>query len=180
MRSTCLPLVAIHISVAHAAAMAALRPTAGLGIALPNSERVRAAKLMVADSAMVASKLLVEFAKEERNVIEIDKLIASLESEPVEVKASKLKRALMADWKLAFAPNAAALELFTSGSASGPFVVLEDCYFRLLDGNNLQSIEVVRRLGPFGNSAISLHGKWSLSDGSISWQPRYMSAAVAA
>ena len=138
------------------------------------AHRLSVPRMMVpSEPVSAASKLLAEFAKPERSLDVVEGLIASLEADPPVTKASKQRRELTADWKFAFASDGAAVEPFTTGSADGPFNVLEDCYFRLRGEDNVQSIEVVRRIGPFGNTAFSLHGKWRVDSSSITWRPKY-------
>lgn len=125
-----------------------------------------------------ASALLVEVGKEDRSMASIDKLVGTLETTPR--NNNKIKKAVLGDWKLVYATDADAVKLFTSGGADGPFAVLEDVYLRLQSGSEVQSIEVVRKIGPFGNVAQSLFGKFQLGGGgedeadTLSWRPTYM------
>lgn len=135
--------------------------------------------------------ILAEIEKEQRSLEAISSALAVLEAAPL---PSKLKRAVIGDWKLVFASDAAAVEPFSVGAASGPFVVLEDIFHRMqTTGDTVQSIEgeldlaprprrsvvvdpaltlpfspalrtVVRKIGPFGNSCSSVNGRFSVGD----------------
>ena len=124
-----------------------------------------------------ASALLVEIGKEDRSMASIDRLVGTLETTP---RNKKIKKAVLGDWKLVYATDADAVSLFTAGGADGPFAVLEDVYLRLRSGSEVQAIEVVRKIGPFGNMAQSLYGKFTLGGGgedeadTLSWRPTYM------
>ena len=120
-----------------------------------------------ADTTAAASQLLAEVAKEQRSLPAIASLVATLEAAP---PPPKLKKAVLGDWKLTFASDEAAVGPFTTGAADGKFVVLEEVLARMADGSKptITSVEVIRRIGPFGNSASSLNGFWSLSEGSSS------------
>lgn len=118
------------------------------------------------------SALLEEVSRDERSLQSIASLLSTLETGVPPPK--KLKRAVLGDWKLVFASDEAAVAPFTAGGASGPFAVLEDVYMRL-KSDDVQAIEVIRKVGPFGNTAQSLFGKWSVAgaDG-FSWRTKYM------
>ena len=124
---------------------------------------------LVADAALddgaVASAqaaLLAEVSKPQRSLAAIAAHVATLEAAP---PPSKAKKAVQGDWKLTFASDEVAVEPFTTGAASGPFSVLEEVYHRMLSSDMVQSIEVVRKIGPFGNSARSLCGRFSVEGG---------------
>ena len=117
--------------------------------------------------------LLGEIAKEQRSMDTITTSLATLEASPV---PGKLKRAVVGDWKLVFASDQSAVAPFVTGASDGPFAVLEDIYHRV-ETLNVQSIEITRKIGPFGNMCNSLHGKWSVADGDgdvMSWKTQYM------
>ena len=123
--------------------------------------------------------LLAEVAREERSLPSVAASLTKLEADFEAMPAKKRARALQGDWKLVFASDEAAVAPFTTGSASGPFAVLEDVYLRL-SSSDLQAIEVVRKVGPFGNAAQSLHGRWSVTAGGegegdvLSWRTMFM------
>ena len=95
--------------------------------------------------------ILAEVEKEQRSLEAIASALAILEAAP---PPAKLKRAVTGDWKLVFASDAAAVEPFSVGTASGPFVVLEDIYHRMQTaGETVQSIE--------GEYARSAFGRWA-------------------
>ena len=115
-----------------------------------------------AAAAYARTALLEEVAKAERSLPAIAAHVATLEAAAL---PSKLKRKLQGDWKLKFASDQAVVTPFTSGEGEGPFRVLEEVYHRLQSGDASQSIEVVRKIGPFGNSLQGICGKWSLAGG---------------
>jgi len=121
---------------------------------------VRADAAATAVESKAQAALLEEVAKPQRSLSAITAHVATLEA--VE-QPTKIKKAVLGDWKLTFASEEAAVRPFTTGAANGPFAVLEEAFCRLLVGDVVQIIEVVRRIGPFGNSAVSLNGKWSLA-----------------
>jgi len=104
----------------------------------------------------------------------IAELVATLEKVPASAKKSK--QTVLGDWKMKFAADHAAVDPFTAGAAKGPFAVLEDVYCRMLSGDKFQFTEVVRKIGPFGNVAQSLHGRYSQSKGgdALSLKLQYM------
>ena len=98
--------------------------------------------------------ILAEIAKEERSLEAIASALSVLEAAP----PLKLKRAVAGDWKLVFASDAAAVEPFSVGTASGPFVVLEDIYHRMqTTGNTVQSIEGERAPAAIMSAKFALH-----------------------
>ena len=117
------------------------------------------------------SALLAEVARDERSLQSIASLLDTLETDVPPPK--KLKRAATGDWKLVFASDEAAVTPFTAGGASGPFAVLEDVFMRL-KGDDMQAIEIIRKVGPFGNTAQSLFAKWGVNEESFSWRTTYM------
>lgn len=148
--------------------------------AVPPPGRVSTAAMLAKAKAApnpTVEALVAEFAKEERELGKIESLLQTLENDyPPPEKASKAKRALVADWKLAFAPDESSIAPFATGEASGPFAVLEEIYCRIGEGK-LQICEVVRKIGPFGNTAVSLNSKWSFGlneAGVLSWRPQWM------
>lgn len=116
-----------------------------------------------AAAATASAALQAEIVKPLRSIAAITGLIATLEAA---TPPAKPKKAVLGDWKLTFASDEAAVKPFTTDAANGPFTVLEEVYHRVLTGDAVQSIEVVRKIGPFGNSASALCGKWSVSGGS--------------
>uniref|UniRef100_A0A7S4BSR3 Plastid lipid-associated protein/fibrillin conserved domain-containing protein n=1 Tax=Chrysotila carterae TaxID=13221 RepID=A0A7S4BSR3_CHRCT len=113
-----------------------------------------------------ARRLLRECAKEERSIPLLNELVAALETSS-KVQAEKPKRALLGDWKLAFASDADAAAVFTTGQGGGVFSVVECALLRLQKSNVAKVIEVSRRFGPFGNEKRSLSGKWGVVDGTF-------------
>ena len=110
----------------------------------------------------VGSDLLRECSKEERSLERIGTLVSEL-STTAAVTNSKAKRAIIGDWRLVFAGDAAALAPFTSGEVRPPLGVLEDLFCRFEKGSSMKVIEVERRIGPFGNAKRSLVGKYSVA-----------------
>jgi hypothetical protein len=107
----------------------------------------------------VASELLRECSKDERSLERISALVNKLSSA---AGASKAKQAVLGDWRLVFAGDAAALAPFTSGEVKPPFGIVEDVFCRFDKGSSMKSIEEERRIGPFGNAKRSLVGKYSV------------------
>jgi len=105
--------------------------------------------------------LFAEIGNDSRSLSTISSLLAVLEAPG---PPAKLKRALVGDWKLAYVSDQDALSPFTATGGAGPFNVLEDVYHRLFSDGTVQSIEVVRKVGPFGNVACSLCGRWGTDD----------------
>ena len=152
--------------------VATVRCTHALGVSRPAMPlRVTSAALRTPDAPRLAAavddvlaatartSLLAEVAKPQRSIPEINAAVKILEAAP---RPAKAKKAVQGDWKLIYASDEAAVQPFTTGSAGGPFNVLEDVYHRIL-ADSLQSVEVVRKIGPFGNSAQALCGKWSVA-----------------
>lgn len=126
------------------------------------------------EAARAARKtLLAEIAQDSRSLANIEIAIKTLEGAPA---PTKIKKVLLGDWKLVFASDQDAIKPFAIGAASGPFTVLEDIYHRILVGDSVQTLEVVRKIGPFGNMCQALHGKYSLDEatGTMSWRAQYM------
>lgn len=97
------------------------------------------------DEAMQQARktLLDEIAKEQRTMATVSSAIATLESAP---SPTKLKRAVVGDWKLVYASDESAVAPFAVGASSGPFVVLEDIFHRFQSsGDAVQSIEGAQR-----------------------------------
>ena len=152
----------VFLALSHAAALHITPPLTSPSATITRCHSPLLAASTVADDAAVtsaATALLAEVAKSERSLAAIARHVATLEAAPPPSKAGALKKALQGDWKLTFASDEAAVAPFTSGAASGPFTVLEEVYHRLLTGDMVQSIEIVRRIGPFGNSARALCGR---------------------
>ena len=130
------------------------------------------------DSAAVtkaSSSLLAEISKDSRSLASIENMVTTIESTG---RNTKIRKAVLGEWKIVFATDEEAVKPFAAGGGDGPFAVLEDVFLRLLSGYELQTIEVVRKIGPFGNMAQSLYGKFDLTTGddsdSLSWKPTYM------
>ena len=113
-----------------------------------------------AAAAQARTALLAEVTKEKRSLATIAAQLGVLEAAP---RPSKIKRALQGDWKLTFASDEAAVAPFATGAANGPFAVLEEVYCRLLSGDAINVVEVVRKIGPFGNTAQVLCGRFSVA-----------------
>jgi len=147
-------------------------------LAWPAPPRCPAPLLKAAADAGAA--LLEEIGRDERSLATMASLLAELESAGSPATEKKLKRAVVGDWKLVFVSDESALAPFTATGASGPFVVLEDVYSRWFSDDTVQSIEVVRKVGPFGNVANSLCGRWGARRSSedetsvLTWRPQYM------
>ena len=146
---------------------------------MPESVRMLAkTKPRPADSVGTAEvtatkQLLDEISKPERSLDTISRLVQTLENVPLIEKASKLKRALAADWKLEYASDADAVQPFLTGPES-PFAVVEGIVHRWKSNGEFQTIEVRRKLGPFGNSKQMLCGKFSVNGDSIRWRATYI------
>lgn len=138
-----------------------------------------AADSTVEDGAVSSARaaLLAEVAKDDRDLSVITASVATLEAAP---PPKKVKKMLQGDWKLNFASDANAVVPFTTGAANGPFCVLEEVYHRMLASDSVQTIEVVRRIGPFGNTASSLCGRYSVDEGKSSKKKGDDDGAVAA
>ena len=157
-------LVLLLSPLLHAHAVEILAGRAAWMFARPRC-RIPQLSLAAVDEAAAAyarTALLEEVAKPQRSLPAIAEHVATLEAA---AQPSKLKRKLQGDWKLKFASDEAAVTPFTSGAADGPFAVLEEVYHRLLSGDATQSLEVVRKIGPFGNSLQALCGKWRVASG---------------
>ena len=113
------------------------------------------------DLSKAQDALIAEIGNDSRSLSTISSLLAELEAPG---PPPKVKRALVGDWKLAYVSDQDALSPFTATGGAGPFKVLEDVYHRLFSDGTVQSIEVVRKVGPFGNVASSLCGRWGTKD----------------
>ena len=135
--------------------------------------RSRCFRMVEATSAADEATLLAECRREERSLATIEQLVSSLKSQPLPTKP---KKALLGDWLLEFASDAEAVGRITNGDV-GPFAVIEGVIHRFLKGNEVESIEVLRRFGPFGNMKRSLNGRWGVDkDGegqAIRWRYTY-------
>lgn len=166
-------LAALLLSPALGLSLGAARPRCSVRM---KAKVPKAAAAAVAnDPAVVAAAaaLLEEAAKEERNLGSIERQIATLEASELPPKPRK---ALVADWELAYASDAAAVAPFVSGEGNGPFQFVESVFFRLRPSDRFSSIEVLRRVGPFGNSKTSLCGAWSMPKGAaatLRWKASY-------
>ena len=125
-----------------------------------------------AEAMAAAAALLEEVAKEERSLSTIASLVSTLEAEPMVDKATKLKRALQADWKIEYASDSAAIQPFVTGPEN-PFAVTEGIVHRFKKTGEFETIEVRRKLGPFGNSKATLNGKYSFEKGALRWRASY-------
>jgi len=117
----------------------------------------------VSASALVASaadenRLIAECRKDERSLNAIQDLVGTLSEEP---EPAKPKRELLGDWTLEYASDAQIVAAFTTGEI-GQFSVIEGVVHRLLKDNVVETIEVARQFGPFGNARRALNGKWSV------------------
>jgi len=112
---------------------------------------------MLEAAATDEAALLTECRKEERSLQQIERLVGSLKSQPL---PSKTKKDIAADWMLEYASDAVAVGCITCGDV-GPFAVIEGVMQRFLPGSEVESIEVLRQFGPFGNLKRSLNGRWS-------------------
>jgi len=147
------------------------KATAAMGTAVSSLAVLEADETPAVKQARTA--LLSEIVKEQRSMETIASALATLEGSP---SPAKLKRAMVGDWKLVFASDGNALAPFATGASAGPFTVLEDIYHRI-ESLSVQSLEVTRKIGPFGNSCNSLHGRWSFVTGDenlMSWKVQYM------
>jgi len=126
-----------------------------------------------ASAASVEAALLAEVQKTERSLDIIAQSARTLENVELPRTAGKLKRALAASWLLEYASDEAALAPFLTGR-SGPFTVVEGIVHTFEQEGDFSSIEVTRRIGPFGNSKNSLCGRWSVKNGYIRWKASYM------
>lgn len=132
--------------------------------------RVRVALTSADDEA----KLVAECRKEERSLAVIQGLVEVLAAEP---PAAKPKRELLGDWSLEFVSDADAVVPVTSGEI-GKFATIEGVVHRLQKDNLVETIEVARQFGPFGNARRALNGKWSVektpTETMVRWRYSYM------
>lgn len=105
-----------------------------------------------------ATSLLAECRREERSLPAIESAISTLAALP---PPPKPKRALGGDWNLEFASDESALRYVSECAGQGPFSVTEAVILRVV-GDQMRAIEIVRRLGPFGNVKNTLGGGWSV------------------
>ncbi|KAL1523165.1 hypothetical protein AB1Y20_018120 [Prymnesium parvum] len=103
-------------------------------------------------------QLLTECRQDERSLPTIRRLCDALSSTELPAKP---KRELLGDWRLEFASDAGAVSPLTTGEI-GQFAVIEGVVHRFLKDNLVETIEVARQFGPFGNTRRGLNGKWSL------------------
>lgn len=109
-----------------------------------------------------ADQLLEEVAKPERSLTTIAELVKTLEDAGLPPTAGKQKKALVGDWRVEYASDDAVIAPFLTGPL-GPFTVLEGVIHSVKETGEFNSIEVKRRLGPFGNSKQTLGGRWSIT-----------------
>jgi hypothetical protein len=121
-------------------------------------------------SAKAQTELFDEIAKDQRSLPKISSLVGSLEDGATEALK---KKSLQGQWKVLFASDEAAVQPLLAGASEGPFNVLEEVYLRILS-NNVQTTEVVRKIGPVGNAAVSLHGRFSVEGRALAWKPSFM------
>lgn len=127
---------------------------------------------MLDTSASDEASLLAECRLEVRSLPSIERLINALKSQQLPAKPRKM---IVADWLLEYASDMGAVARFT-GEDLGPFAVTEGLIHRFMPGNAVESIQVVRRFGPFGNFKRSLNGRWSLDESNpqaIRWRYTY-------
>lgn len=153
-----------------ALAVDAFSPTAAAQRARCGHVRASAAIASDADEA----RLLTEVRKDERSLPAIQGLVDALAAEDAPAKP---KRALLGDWELEYASDADAVSLITTGEI-GNFAVVEGVVHRYLKDNAVETIEVARQFGPFGNARRALNGKWSVeksgSDAMVRWRYTYL------
>lgn len=126
-----------------------------------------------AKARVARSTLLAEIGEEERSIPAITGHLATLEAAAPVPGSGKLKRLMVGDWKMLFASSEAAVQPFLSGGSNGQFNVLEDVFVRTTE-SRMQSTEVIRKIGPFGNVAQSLHGRLLLDKASLVWDPQFL------
>lgn len=125
--------------------------------------------MAVTPSATV-SKLLAEFAKGERSLPTIEGALKELESAEL---PKKLKKAVIGDWKLAFASDQDAAAILLTGEAN-VLLAVEAVITSFSEANKMRSIEVTRPFGPFGNRKAALEGRWSLEDNKLGFKYQYV------
>lgn len=147
---------------------------------------VAAVRAPKAPPPVAAKQLLAECGLEERNLETVSRLVGVLEALPLpETRAGRL-RAVVGDWRLAFADSDAAVAPFVTGAApmsAGPLSlsVVEAVYHSWRKARNSPTSdyvtrEVVRNFGVWGgNTLTELHGKWEEEEraGSLTWRPAY-------
>lgn len=116
------------------------------------------------------SKLLAEFAKDERSLPTIEGALKELESTEL---PKKLKKALIGDWKLAFASDEEAAAMLLTGEAN-MLLAVEAVIACFNEGNKMRSIEVTRPFGPFGNRKATLEGRWGLEENKLGFKYQYV------
>jgi len=128
----------------------------------------------VISSAADEAKLLAECRKEERSLSVIEGLVDTLAADP---PVAKPKRELLGDWSLEYASDADPLALITTGEI-GNFATIEGVVHRLCKDNEVETIEVARQFGPFGNARRALNGKWSIekspAETLVRWRYTYL------
>ena len=121
-------------------------------------------------ASVSTERLLEECEKDERELSLITSGVRELEGAET---PKKLKRALLADWRLAFASDQEAADMLLTGQAS-MVLTIEGVVASFQAGDQMRAIEVLRPFGPFGNRRNSLMGRWGLEKTELRWRYTYL------
>jgi len=119
---------------------------------------VQPRRAVISASATNTTRLLEECAKGERSLSLINSAVTALEQDEV---PKKLGKALLGDWRLAFAGDQEAADMLLASKA-GPLLTIEGALLCFNKRDEMRAIEVSRPFGPFSNKRKVLEGRWGL------------------
>ena len=157
---------AVHVCIAGLIAVAS-----SLRVALPLRHCTVLPHRAVISASATNERLLEECAKNERSLSLINSAVSELEQAEL---PKKLKKALIGDWRLAFAGDQEAADMLLASKAN-PLLTLEGVLACFSKGDTMRAIEVSRPFGPFSNKRKVLEGRWGLEkSGEVRWRYTYM------
>ena len=119
---------------------------------------VQPRRAVILASATNTTRLLEECEKGERSLSLINSAVTALEQDEV---PKKLGKALLGDWRLAFAGDQEAADMLLASKA-GPLLTIEGALLCFNKRDEMRAIEVSRPFGPFSNKRKVLEGRWGL------------------
>ena len=119
---------------------------------------VQPRRAVISASATNTTRLLEECGKGERSLSLINSAVTALEQDEV---PKKLGKALLGDWRLAFAGDQEAADMLLASKA-GPLLTIEGALLCFNKRDEMRAIEVSRPFGPFSNKRKVLEGRWGL------------------
>ncbi len=129
-----------------------------------------------AGATATEARLLELVRQDERDLRTLDSMLAELGPAAGEPPPRTNKKLIVGDWSLEYASDERAVAPFSTGLGTGPFAVVEGVVQRFRKSDSrCETLEVVRRFGPFGNAKSALCGRWSLGadGGSVRWRAQY-------